>query len=149
MKCPKCQEKGTKVVDSRPTDEDRSVRRRRECESCDTRFTTYERTSWDGLQVEKRNGEMEPFDSDKLLGGILRAVEKRPIDGEEAEQIAYRIEKQIRDEYGSMVSSDRIGELVMEKLKEIDEVAYMRFVSVYKEFSDASQFAQELDRIDN
>jgi len=123
------------------------VRRRRECPDCDTRFTTYERTEWDGVQVRKRDGEIEPYDHDKLLGGVLRAVEKRPVGEEAARGIADDVKKEVMANGGKVVETSEIGELISERLREVDEVAYLRFVSVYKEFSDPDEFAQELDRI--
>lgn len=122
------------------------MRRRRECPDCSTRFTTYERTEWDGTQVRKRDGEIEPFDHQKLLGGVLRAVEKRPVSEQEARNIAEDVEDDVLNG-GDVVETREIGERVSERLREVDEVAYLRFVSVYKEFSDPDEFAQELDRI--
>ncbi|MFP4175391.1 MAG: transcriptional regulator NrdR [Halobacteriales archaeon] len=146
MNCPSCDADSTNVVDSRPTDGGSAVRRRRECVGCGTRFTTYERTEWDGVQVRKRDGEIEPFDREKLLSGVLRAVEKRPVSEEEAREITDEVEGAVRNS-GDVVETSEIGEMVSERLREIDEVAYLRFVSVYKEFSDPDEFAQELDRI--
>jgi len=123
------------------------VRRRRECPDCATRFTTYERTEWDGLQVRKRDGEIEPYDHDKLLGGVLRAVEKRPVSEEEAREIASEVKEEVMSNSGNVVETKEIGERVSERLRDVDEVAYLRFVSVYKEFSDPDEFAEELDRI--
>jgi transcriptional repressor NrdR len=135
------------VVDSRPTEGGTAVRRRRECPGCSTRFTTYERTEWDGTQVRKRDGEIEPFDHEKLLGGVLRAVEKRPVSEEEARTIADEVENEVLSDGGNVVETREIGEKVSERLREVDEVAYLRFVSVYKEFDDPDEFAKELDRI--
>jgi transcriptional repressor NrdR len=146
MDCPSCDADATKVVDSRPTEGGSAVRRRRECDDCGTRFTTYERTEWEGTQVKKRDGEIEAFDRDKLLGGVLRAVEKRPVSEEEARGIVDDVENTVRDG-GEVVETSEIGEMVSERLREMDEVAYLRFVSVYKEFSDPDEFAEELDRI--
>lgn len=123
------------------------MRRRRECPGCSTRFTTYERTEWDGTQVRKRDGEIEPFDHEKLLGGVLRAVEKRPVSEEEARTIADEVENEVLSDGGNVVETREIGEKVSERLREVDEVAYLRFVSVYKEFDDPDEFAKELDRI--
>ncbi|MDY6780231.1 MAG: transcriptional regulator NrdR [Halobacteria archaeon] len=148
MNCPNCGYEDCGVVDSRPTEEGSAVRRRRECDDCGTRFTTYERPEWDKIQVRKRNGSMEPFDRDKLLDGIRRAVEKRPVSEEEAEEITDEIHDELSGMDRKVVDSDRIGDLVSERLREIDEVAYLRFVSVYKEFSDPDQFARELDKME-
>lgn len=146
LNCPSCDTDSTNVVDSRPTEGGSAVRRRRECADCGTRFTTYERTEWDGVQVRKRDGEIEPFDHDKLLGGVLRAVEKRPVSEDEAREIVDEVEEEVRGG-GDVVETSEIGDMVSERLREMDEVAYLRFVSVYKEFSDPDEFAQELDRI--
>jgi len=123
------------------------VRRRRECPDCSTRFTTYERTEWEGTQVRKRDGEIEPFDHEKLLGGVLRAVEKRPVSEDEARAIADEVEDEVLSNGGNVVETNEIGESVSERLREVDEVAYLRFVSVYKEFDDPAEFERELDRI--
>jgi len=147
MNCPGCDADSTDVVDSRPTEGGSAVRRRRECDGCGTRFTTYERTEWEGTQVKKRDGEIEEFDHDKLLSGVLRAVEKRPVSEEEAREVADDVEEEVRARGGNVVETSEIGEMVSERLREVDEVAYLRFVSVYKEFSDPNEFAEELDRI--
>lgn len=149
MNCPLCGAADTGVVDSRPTDEGDAVRRRRECDACEARFTTYERPRWEGARVRKRGGELEPFDREKLLGGILRAVEKRPVDREEAERIADEVQESVTEGDDTVVTTEEIGDRVSERLKRLDEVAYLRFVSVYKEFSDASQFARELEEIED
>lgn len=148
VNCPSCGASDTGVVDSRSTDDGDAVRRRRECGSCETRFTTYERPRWGGPRVRKRGGETEAFDREKLLDGILRAVEKRPVDREEAERIADEVEETLIGDDAAVVSTEEIGDRVSERLKRLDEVAYLRFVSVYKEFSDASQFARELEEIE-
>ncbi|MCX2818098.1 transcriptional regulator NrdR [Haladaptatus sp. F3-133] len=147
LNCPNCDTDSTGVVDSRPTNGGEAVRRRRECADCGTRFTTYERTEWEGVQVRKRHGEIEPFDREKLLGGVLRAVEKRPVSEDEARGIADEVGAEVRANGGEVVETSEIGEKISERLREMDEVAYLRFVSVYKEFSDPDEFAQELDRI--
>ena len=147
MNCPSCDAETTDVIDSRPTEGGTAVRRRRECADCATRFTTYERTEWDGVQVRKRDGEIEPFDREKLLGGVLRAVEKRPVSEDEARAIADGVEKGVLSDGGNVVETSEIGERVSERLREVDEVAYLRFVSVYKEFDDPAEFERELDRI--
>ena len=147
MNCPSCDTESTNVVDSRPTEGGTAVRRRRECPDCGTRFTTYERTEWEGTQVRKRDGDVEPFDREKLLGGVLRAVEKRPVSEEEAREIVDEVEDEVLSNGAQVVETSEIGEKVSERLREMDEVAYLRFVSVYKEFSDPDEFAEELDRI--
>jgi transcriptional repressor NrdR len=147
MNCPSCDDNKTNVVDSRPTEGGTAVRRRRECVDCGTRFTTYERTEWDGVQVRKRDGEIESFDRGKLLGGVLRAVEKRPVSEGEAREIVDEVEDEVRADGGNVIDTKEIGERVSARLREMDEVAYLRFVSVYKEFSDPDEFAEELDRI--
>lgn len=147
LNCPSCDAGTTNVIDSRPTEGGTAVRRRRECSDCSTRFTTYERTEWDGVQVRKRDGDVEPFDSEKLLGGVLRAVEKRPVSEEEAREIADEVEEEVMSNGGRVVETSEIGESVSERLREVDEVAYLRFVSVYKEFDDPDEFARELDKI--
>mgnify|MGYP002761995639 CR=1 FL=1 len=147
LNCPSCDTDSTNVIDSRPTEGGTAVRRRRECGDCGTRFTTYERTEWDGVQVRKRDGEIEPFDREKLLNGVLRAVEKRPVSEAEARGIVEEVEEEVRADGGEVVETSEIGDMVSERLREMDEVAYLRFVSVYKEFSDPDEFAEELDRI--
>ncbi|MDZ7687126.1 MAG: transcriptional regulator NrdR [Halobacteriales archaeon] len=147
MNCPSCESEKTNVVDSRPTEGGTAVRRRRECPDCSTRFTTYERTEWDGTQVRKRDGDIEPFDHEKLLGGVLRAVEKRPVSENEARSIADEVEEEVLSNGSNVVETSEIGEKVSERLRDVDEVAYLRFVSVYKEFDDPAEFERELDRI--
>ena len=147
LNCPSCDTDSTNVIDSRPTESGTAVRRRRECGDCGTRFTTYERTEWDGVQVRKRDGEIEPFDREKLLNGVLRAVEKRPVSEAEARGIVEEVEEEVRADGGEVVETSEIGDMVSERLRKMDEVAYLRFVSVYKEFSDPDEFAEELDRI--
>ncbi len=143
MKCLYCDE-ATRVVDSRDTQDGRAVRRRRECLDCGERFTTYERAQLRHIEVEKRDGTTEPFDRGKLAAGIRRACEKRPITDGRLEGIIAAVEEEIRSLREATVSSDVIGQKVCERLKEEDEVAYLRFASVYKEFSDGSQFVREL-----
>ena len=146
MKCPSCGSADTKlkVIDSRPVEESNSVRRRRECLMCQFRFTTYEVVEEFQTLVVKKNGDKEYFDRSKLLRGIMNACRKRPVD---AEAIANEIEQDIRASMRHEIPSDEIGESVMEKLRAVDEVAYVRFASVYKEFSDVETFVREIRRL--
>lgn len=147
MKCPFCGYKEDKVVDSRSTAEESSVRRRRECLKCGKRFTTYEYVEEVSLMVVKKDGSREPFDRKKILAGIMKACEKRPISFEKMEEVVNQIERAIQKKSDREISASRIGELVMEKLKTLDEVAYVRFSSVYREFRDVGQFMEELKSI--
>ncbi len=149
MKCPYCSHSEDKVVDSRSTQEDSAIRRRRECLSCGKRFTTYEYIEEVSLMVIKKDGRREPFDRKKILSGILRACEKRPISIERMEEIVTQVERFIQKRSDREVESARIGELVIEKLKELDDVAYVRFASVYRQFKDIGQFMFELKDIIN
>ncbi len=137
MKCPGCGFPESKVIDSRPVDDGSSIRRRRECLSCTKRFTTFEVVEALQIVVVKKNGAKELFDRTKLMSGILKATRKRPV---EAEQIVNEIEAELQNGLRQEVTSVEIGELVLEKLKEMDEVAYVRFASVYREFSDVDSF---------
>jgi transcriptional repressor NrdR len=141
--CLYCDE-ATRVVDSRDTSDGEVVRRRRECVDCGERFTTYERAELRHLEVEKRDGSVEPFDREKLAAGVRRACEKRPVPDRRIDEIITAVEEEIRSLREPVVESDVIGARVCERLKEEDEVAYLRFASVYKEFSDGSQFVREL-----
>ncbi len=147
MKCPYCGYKEDKVVDSRATAEESAVRRRRECLKCGKRFTTYEYIEEVSLMVIKKDGRREPFDRKKILAGIIRACEKRPVGIEKMEEIVTWLERAIQKKSDREVSSNRIGELVMEKLKLLDDVAYVRFASVYRQFKDVGQFMVELKDI--
>jgi len=149
MKCPYCGYKEDKVVDSRATAEESAVRRRRECLKCGKRFTTYEYIEEVSLMVIKKDGRREPFDRKKVLSGIIKACEKRPISMEKMEDIVIQIERAIQKKSDREVSASRIGELVMEKLKYLDDVAYVRFASVYRQFKDVGQFMVELKDILN
>jgi len=144
MKCPFCGYREDKVVDSRATQESSAIRRRRECLGCGKRFTTYEYIEELSLMVIKKDGRREPFDRKKVLSGIMRACEKRPISVETMEEIIAGVEHAIQKKSGREVPSNRIGELVMERLKKLDDVAYVRFASVYRQFRDVGQFMQEL-----
>lgn len=141
MKCPSCGAQSSHVLDSRPVEEGNSIRRRRECEGCGKRFTTYEMIETAPITVVKKDGSRELFDRHKLATGILRACQKRPVD---VEQVVSEIEAEIVNAMLGEIPSRQIGELAMKKLREIDEVAYVRFVSVYREFSDIDTFLTEL-----
>ena len=147
MKCPFCGNLESKVVDSRPSDEGASIRRRRECLECHKRFTTYETMESLPLVVIKKDGSRQTFDKDKLLGSILNACEKRSVPMAKLEEIAGEIEQALQNDMEREVSSSVIGELVMEKLKDVDEVAYVRFASVYRQFKDIGTFMEELNKL--
>ncbi|MGO2083134.1 transcriptional regulator NrdR [Vagococcus sp.] len=147
MQCPKCHYNGSKVVDSRPADESRSIRRRRECEKCAFRFTTFERIEVTPLLVIKKNGAREEFSRDKVLRGLIRSAEKRPVSMEQMEQVVDNVENRIRNLGENEVSTILIGEFVMEDLVKLDEISYIRFASVYRQFKDMSVFLQELQEI--
>ncbi|MBQ9977673.1 MAG: transcriptional regulator NrdR [Clostridia bacterium] len=149
MKCPFCGYEESKVIDSRPTDEGERIRRRRECLKCARRFTTYELIESLPIIVIKKDKTRETFDRDKLLNGMLRACEKRPVSFETIERAIDDIESIIQNTLDREVSSERIGELVMDKLKGIDEVAYVRFASVYRQFKDINTFMDELNKLLN
>lgn len=149
MRCPHCGHKEDKVVDSRATQEESAIRRRRECLKCGKRFTTYEYVEEVSLLVVKKDGRREPFDRKKILAGITRACEKRPVSMERMEDIVTQVERQIQKKSDREVPSSRIGEMVMERLKAIDDVAYVRFASVYRQFKDVGQFMVELKGILN
>ncbi|MDI6605792.1 MAG: transcriptional regulator NrdR [Candidatus Omnitrophota bacterium] len=144
MKCPSCGYKEDKVVDSRSTAEESAVRRRRECLKCGRRFTTYEYIEEVSLMVIKKDGRREPFDRKKILSGIIKACEKRPISIEKMEEILTQVERAVQKKSDREVSSTRIGELVIDRLKTLDDVAYVRFASVYRQFKDVGQFMDEL-----
>lgn len=147
MKCPNCGYVESKVLDSRPTDEGGSIRRRRECLGCHKRFTTYERIEIIPIIVVKKDKSRQAYDRSKVLNGIMRACEKRPVSLETMEKAVNDIETALNNSLQSEVTSTYIGELVMEKLKEIDEVAYVRFASVYRQFKDINTFKNELELI--
>ena len=147
MKCPYCGYPESKVVDSRPTDEGLSVRRRRECLECGKRFTTYETVESLPLVVVKKDGSRQTFDRNKVLGGLVKACEKRAVPLAVLEGAAADIEQHLLNSLSREVRSEYIGELVMEQLKEIDEVAYVRFASVYREFRDVNSFMEELHKL--
>ena len=147
MKCPFCYHQESKVVDSRPANEGASIRRRRECLKCHKRFTTYEIMDSLPIVVVKKNGNRQTFDRNKLVNSMLKACEKRTISLASIEEAANEIEQDLHNELGGEISSDRIGELAMEKLKDLDEVAYVRFASVYRQFKDINTFRNELNKL--
>lgn len=147
MKCPFCGYEESKVIDSRPTDEGERIRRRRECLECAKRFTTYEMIESLPIIVIKKDGSRETFDRQKLLTGMLRACEKRPVSIETLDRAISDIETVIQNSLDREVNSDKIGEFVMDKLKDIDEVAYVRFASVYRQFKDINTFMDELNKL--
>ncbi|WP_209341940.1 transcriptional regulator NrdR [Flavonifractor sp. AGMB03687] len=147
MKCPYCAHPESKVVDSRPSDEGSSIRRRRECLACHKRFTTYETMESLPLMVIKKDGSRQTFDKTKLLNGMIRACEKRPVAFATLEEMANEIEQVLQNEMDREIPTARIGELVMERLKGVDEVAYVRFASVYRQFKDISTFMEELNKL--
>jgi transcriptional repressor NrdR len=144
MRCSFCGYKEDKVVDSRSIQEDRAIRRRRECLKCGKRFTTYEYIEEPSLMVIKKDGRRQPFDRKKILSGIIKACEKRPVSMDKMEEIVIQVERVLQKKPAREVASDRIGELVMERLKTMDDVAYVRFASVYRQFRDVEQFMLEL-----
>ena len=147
MLCPKCQSSQTKVIDSRSVDDDTSIRRRRECLNCGYRFNTYERVERTPLLVVKRDGTREEFSREKLLRGIIRSAEKRPITREQMERLASDVENDIRNYTDSEIPSEQIGEYVMPRLLELDEVSYIRFASVYRQFQSREMFMKELENM--
>ena len=147
MKCPFCGFEESKVIDSRPTDEGQRIRRRRECLKCGKRFTTYEIIESLPIIVIKKDKSRETFNRDKLMTGLLRACEKRPVSIDTLDSMIDDIETNLQNSLDREVSSEKIGQLVMEKLKKIDEVAYVRFASVYRQFKDINTFMRELNKL--
>lgn len=147
MKCPICGYTESKVIDSRPSEEGSSIRRRRECLSCQNRFTTYEKIETLPLLVVKKDKTRELFDKNKLLSGIIKACHKRPVTMEQMEEVASDIEAELQNSLSKEISSQSIGVLVMDKLKSLDPVAYVRFASVYREFKDLDTFMRELEEL--
>ncbi|WP_314078414.1 transcriptional regulator NrdR [Granulicatella elegans] len=147
MQCPRCKFNGSRVIDSRPADDGRSIRRRRECDECGYRFTTFERLEKAPILVIKRNGNREAFSREKLLNGLVRSAEKRPIPLSQLEQIVNEVEHKINQEGENEISSMLIGEMVMDYLAKIDDIAYIRFASVYRQFTDRKMFLKELERM--
>ena len=149
MKCPYCGFSESKVVDSRPTDEEAAIRRRRECERCAKRFTTYEKIEEMPLIIVKKDGRREVYQRSKIINGLLKACEKRPVSIKEIEDIVDDIEKELYNSLDKEIDSKRIGEMVMNRLKSVDDVAYVRFASVYRQFKDINTFLEELHKIIN
>ncbi len=147
MKCPYCEHRDTKVIDSRHTEEGHAIRRRRECENCGKRFTTYEKIEETVLVVIKKDGSRETFDRNKILNGIIKACEKRPVSLSDMEAAIDDIERGLNNMMEKEVKSTFIGELVMEKLRDLDEVAYVRFASVYRQFTDINTFINEIEKL--
>ena len=147
MRCAKCGCEESKVIDSRSTDDDTSIRRRRECVKCGYRFTTYERIETVPIMVVKKNGIRETFNREKIINGIVKACEKRPVSIDTIEKIADDVEKHISNSLKREIKSVEIGKIVSEKLKQVDEIAYVRFASVYKQFKDISEFKEELNKL--
>lgn len=147
MRCPFCADENSKVIDSRTFSDGRAIRRRRECMSCGKRFTTYETIEVIGITVMKKDGRREEFSKEKVMKGLIRAVEKRNISLEKLESIALDIEKEAQDNLKGEVTSAQIGKIIMKKLLEVDEVAYVRFASVYKDFKDLESFIKEIEEM--
>ncbi len=147
MKCPFCESNDDKVVDSRPAEDGAAIRRRRECIACGVRFTTYEKVEAPPLVVVKKDGTREMFDRDKLLNGIVKACMKRPVSTEQMERLAQEVEETCRNTLEKEISSTFVGEQVMAGLKNIDDVAYVRFASVYRQFKDVNEFMNELEEL--
>jgi transcriptional repressor NrdR len=147
MRCPFCGHDEDKVIDSRPSEEGSAIRRRRECIACSARFTTYEKVENLPLLVVKKDGSREPFLREKLISGLIKSCEKRPVSTAQIEALVDSIEKDVQNSLKREVTSREIGEMVMERLKELDEVAYVRFASVYRQFKDVNSFLAELNRM--
>lgn len=147
MKCPFCGKENTKVIDSRPADDNSSIRRRRQCDVCGKRFTTYEKVETIPLIVIKKDDNREPYDREKIQGGIIRSCHKRPVSANQISEMIEDIENQIFSMEDKEIASSVIGELVMDKLKDVDQVAYVRFASVYREFKDVNTFMHEIKKI--
>jgi transcriptional repressor NrdR len=149
MKCPYCGYSESKVVDSRPTEEQSAIRRRRECEKCAKRFTTYEKIEEMPLIIVKKNGNREVYDRSKILNGFIKACEKRPVSIKQIEEVVDEIEKELYNSMEKEIDSKKIGEMVMNRLKQLDDVAYVRFASVYRQFKDLNTFMEELNKLIN
>ena len=146
MKCPFCGDQESKVVDSRHSDDGLSIRRRRECMQCQHRFTTYEIVETLPIIVVKRNGSRQSFDRNKIVNSMIRAFDKRKVDMNDLERIALEIEQTIQNSLDREITTEKLGEMVMERLKPLDEVAYIRFASIYHRFQDANSFMQEISK---
>ncbi|HFL5474012.1 TPA: transcriptional regulator NrdR, partial [Streptococcus pyogenes] len=149
MRCPKCNYHKSSVVDSRQAEDGNTIRRRRECEQCHTRFTTFERVEELPLLVIKKDGTREQFSRDKILNGVVQSAQKRPVSSTDIENVISRIEQEVRTTYENEVSSTAIGNLVMDELAELDEITYVRFASVYKSFKDVDEIEELLQQITN
>ncbi len=147
MRCPFCENLDTRVIDSRPTEEGHAIRRRRECDSCNKRFTTYEKVEEMIFMVIKKDGSREAFDRNKVMNGIIKACEKRPVPIADIEKIVDDIERGLNNMMEKEVESKLIGEVIMEHLKDLDEVAYVRFASVYRQFKDVNTFVAEIEKL--
>lgn len=147
MKCPYCYTPESKVIDSRPADNGMSIKRRRECVSCERKFTTYEKVEDIPLRVIKKDGSRQTFDKSKIMNGVTRACEKRPVTSEQIEKLVNSIETQVYNKSNKEITTLEIGEMVMEGLKELDDVAYVRFASVYRQFKDVNTFIDELQKL--
>ena len=147
MRCPFCDNEDTKVIDSRPIDDGKAIRRRRECEKCIKRFTTYEKVETTIIMIIKKDGSRQAFDRDKLMNGIIKACEKRPVALADIERVVDSIERGLNKKKKKEVKSTFLGELVMEQLKDLDEVAYVRFASVYRSFKDVNTFIKEIEAL--
>ncbi len=147
MKCPFCENNDTKVIDSRPTEEGHAIRRRRECDNCRKRFTTYEKVEEVFFMVIKKDGSREVFDRNKVLNGILKACEKRPVPLADIEKIVNDIERGLNNMMEKEIESKVIGQVIMDQLKQLDEVAYVRFASVYRQFTDVNTFVAEIEKL--
>ena len=147
MKCPFCGNTDSKVIDSRPTEDNQRIRRRRECMSCQKRFTTFEVVELTPIMVVKKDGSIQAFNRDKILSGMIKSCEKRPVSTQALEKAADNIEYKLVNSLKTEVSSIEIGEMVMDELKKLDEVAYVRFASVYRQFSDINTFFEELSEL--
>ncbi|MBS6534485.1 Transcriptional repressor NrdR [Peptoniphilus harei] len=145
MKCPFCGYGDSKVLDTRPTDEGNTIRRRRECLNCQKRFTTYEKIEQSPIMVIKKDGNRQAFDREKIIRGMIKSCEKRPVSAADIEEAVNNIEKKIENSMKKEISSLEVGEMVMEELKDLDEVSYVRFASVYREFKDLQSFVDELE----
>lgn len=147
MRCPFCDNEDTKVIDSRPIDDGKAIRRRRECEKCVKRFTTYEKVETTIIMIIKKDGSRQAFDRDKLMNGIIKACEKRPVALADIERVVDSIERGLNNMMEKEVKSTFLGELIMEQLKDLDEVAYVRFASVYRSFKDVNTFIKEIEAL--
>ena len=147
MRCPYCQHQESKVVDSRPTEEGATIRRRRQCMACGRRFTTYEQVEVVPMTVKKKSGGIEVFDRNKILKGLIKSCEKRPVSLESMEKAVDDIEMTLEAKMVKQISSEEIGEMILDRLKDLDEVAYVRFASVYRRFQDIDSFMAELEEL--